>query len=170
MVDGKIYGLYEGDRLIYIGSTCKTLQERFSAHRRNYRSRVMPLYKYIDDRDAKWAGVSIELIEERAFDSRDELRRREGELIRERAPPYNKNVAGRTDEERDRERSAQRKAEKRAYREAHAEEIKQRERDKAAAKRKERYWSDPEFRLRRLEYGRAYRKIRNGATHKAPCG
>jgi len=75
----------------YIGSTIQTLCQRMSGHRANKNCRS---HLIIDAGDAY-----IELIEEYPCDNIEQLRRREGEIIRSRPNCINRNVAGRTEKE-----------------------------------------------------------------------
>ena len=97
---GKIYAIYEADQLLYIGSTVQKLSQRMALHRAHSKNQSMPLYRYVNDRADKWDGLYIELVEDFPCKSKNELERREGEYIRNRKPPYNKVIAGRTWKER----------------------------------------------------------------------
>ena len=90
---GKIYKLwiFESDD-IYIGSTTTSLTVRLNNHRcksNNYSSKI--LFEQSNN-------VMIELIEEYPCDNKDQLTRREGELIRSLLC-VNKRIAGRTHKE-----------------------------------------------------------------------
>ena len=99
--NGKIYCIrnYLDDE-IFIGSSCQPLSKRMAWHRQAYnRKKTMnrPLYRKMND-----LGVEhfyIELIEDFSCERVEQLRRREGELIRERNPVLNKDIAGRTKNE-----------------------------------------------------------------------
>lgn len=83
---GKIYGLYSkiDGSLFYIGSTCNSLQKRWSNHRKHAKSLVhnsSKLYQYVND-----LGVDnfyIELIKYAKCDNKDDLAKTEGETIRQ---------------------------------------------------------------------------------------
>ena len=81
---------------IYIGSTCQSLSQRMAQHRRNLKcgnSGGVKLYELIIDLREK--NFYIELVEECPSENKDQLRKREGELIREHKAGLNKLVAGR---------------------------------------------------------------------------
>lgn len=101
---GKIYKITNAKTdAVYIGSTCQTLEERFKKHcfyyyqwaklkgkkKRNYKG--MTSYKVFKDGFSK-----ISLVEDYPCDSIRELRKREGEVIREHPTAVNKNMPGRT--------------------------------------------------------------------------
>ena len=91
---GKIYVIkckYD-DTLIYVGSTIRTLEDRFKSHKGN---KLQSLYKYVND---DWDNWYIELYEDYPCKNKNHLEKREGELQREIAT-INKNVAGRTQKE-----------------------------------------------------------------------
>jgi hypothetical protein len=97
---GKIYCIrsHQTDE-IYIGSTTQPLSKRMVNHRTNYgawkegRRHYMTSYGLLEYDDCY-----IELIEEYPCNSRMELERREGQLIRE-MDCVNKKIAGRTKKE-----------------------------------------------------------------------
>ena len=85
----------------YIGSTTQKLCKRFSDHNINYKaylkgtSNFMSSFKIIELGDSY-----IELLEEINCDNKNQLEKREGELIREhKANCVNRNIAGRTKKE-----------------------------------------------------------------------
>lgn len=98
--NGKIYAIrsYLTDK-IYIGSTCQQLSNRLSKHRTNYRSHLNGKYHFvtsffiIEHEDAY-----IELLELYPCNSKMELERREGELIRLHNC-VNRCIAGRTSQQ-----------------------------------------------------------------------
>jgi len=86
----------DGD--IYVGSTCCKLSKRFYGHEQNIKSlkhKRLPLYVKLNDMGVE--NFYIELIELYPCSSKEELRAREGQYIRE---PGNLNqiIAGRTKE------------------------------------------------------------------------
>ena len=97
---GKIYAIrsYQTDK-IYIGSTCDTLSRRLSGHRmqfknfKNGKSRFVTSFELL-----KYADYYIELLELYPCDSKIELHKREGELIRSNEC-VNKVIPGRTKKE-----------------------------------------------------------------------
>jgi hypothetical protein len=92
---GKIYKIVDlQEKMTYIGSTIKTLAQRMANHRSSYKSK-----KYYSSHDIfDTFGIEnckILLIENFPCNSKDELNRREGELIRQ-FDCVNKQIAGRT--------------------------------------------------------------------------
>jgi hypothetical protein len=86
---GKIYTLRSPSTdKIYIGSTYNSLAKRKAEHKKNKSNEISQL----DD-------FYIELLENFKCENRDELNKREGELIRENDKCVNKNMAGRTKKE-----------------------------------------------------------------------
>ena len=84
--NGVIYSIRfkDDDKHIYIGSTIQPLYKRFYEHKSN----VSSLRNYIAEHyDYKWDLCYIELLEKFPCSCRQELEKREGELIRE----YKKN-------------------------------------------------------------------------------
>ena len=99
--NGKIYCIRNHvDDDIYIGSSCQPLSKRMAWHRNNSKSKnheSMKIYSKIHE-----LGVEqfyIELVEECPCDTVEQLRKREGEIIREMKPELNKRVEGRTRKE-----------------------------------------------------------------------
>ena len=80
------------DSLIYVGSTIDSLAKRFGAHKDKSKRASYPLYKKIDN---NWDNWYIELYEQFPCNNKDELRKREGEVIRE-IGNLNKQIASRT--------------------------------------------------------------------------
>ena len=85
---GKIYTIRctSDNSLIYVGSTIETLSQRFSRHHSNCynekeRGYNMLLYKTI--RTKEWDDFYIELYENYPCKSKEELNKREGEIIRQ---------------------------------------------------------------------------------------
>ena len=94
---GKIYCIRNTiNDEIYIGSTCQSLSQRMAQHRRTLkcgRLGGMKLYNLMMDLGEE--NFYIELMEEYPCESKDRLRKREGEFIREHQTGLNKLVAGR---------------------------------------------------------------------------
>jgi len=80
---GKIYTIRNknNDNLIYVGSTCKHyLSDRMGNHRCHYKKNPNTMfYEIVED----WNDWYIELYENYPCNSKDELTKREGEVIRE---------------------------------------------------------------------------------------
>jgi hypothetical protein len=81
---GKIYTIcsHSNKALIYVGCTTKSLAKRFGEHKY---STGTSLYKYIDNPEHKttWADWYIELYEVCPCDTKEQLNKREMEVIRE---------------------------------------------------------------------------------------
>ena len=96
-INGKIYTVrsHHMDKY-YIGSTPRSLSTRLAEHKYKRAGQVSELFLYDD--------VYIELLENFPCNSKDELRKREGELIREnKHNVLNTRVDGRTKEENQKE-------------------------------------------------------------------
>jgi len=92
--NGKIYVVrckYNTD-LRYIGSTIRTLEDRFKSHKGD---KLCSLYKYVN---GDWDNWFIELYENYPCKNKYHLEKREGELQRE-INNINKYIAGRTQKE-----------------------------------------------------------------------
>lgn len=93
--NGKIYSIrcHEDPSLIYVGSTTQPLYKRWGEHKSNSKKKVnILLYSAINNNFDKWY---IELYELCPCNSKEELCKREGEVIRE-ISTLNKQIAGRT--------------------------------------------------------------------------
>ena len=101
-MNGKIYRIWNmmNDK-IYVGSTIQPLHKRMIGHRcdagKPECSKVVKLYE--DMNTLGHDNFKIELIEYYPCQTKDELTRREGELIRELKPDLNMQIAGRTGKE-----------------------------------------------------------------------
>jgi hypothetical protein len=94
---GKIYTIrcrYD-DSLVYVGSSIDNLAKRFAGHKADSKRKSYPLYNHIND---DWENWYIELYEDFPCDNKEQLRKREGEVIREIAT-INRNIAGRSRKE-----------------------------------------------------------------------
>ena len=95
---GKIYTIkHKTDpTLVYVGSTTQLLNERFNGHKTDKKRRYKSLlYEQVQD----WNDWYIELYENYPCNSIQELRIKEGEIIKE-IGTLNKCIAGRTQKER----------------------------------------------------------------------
>lgn len=92
--NGKIYSIRSKSRpdLIYIGSTTQRLSKRFSQHK-------APTNESTSKNIIEIGDAYIELIENHPCDSKEELNRREGEVIRETDNCINLIISGRTRKE-----------------------------------------------------------------------
>ena len=147
--NGKIYKIVDvGYNKCYIGSTCESLSQRMAHHRNCYnryingKRSITTCYHLFDEYGVD--NCKIELVEYCKCDTKDELRRKEGEYIRE-LDCVNKNIAGRsrtewkTDNrekirEQDkiyRENNPEKELKKQEkYRETHREEMRKRDRER----------------------------------------
>ena len=95
--NGKIYCIRNNiDNDIYIGSTTQKLSKRFQNHKDSLRSYKRGRTLYSKMREMGEHEFYIELLEDYQCDNVEQLRKREGELIRELKPTLNKQIAGRT--------------------------------------------------------------------------
>ena len=110
---GKIYQIVsENTDDVYIGSTCVTLSQRLSKHRRNYKSYLKGNYNFVTSFKVLQAGdYKIYLIEEYPCESKIQLLKRERYWI-ENKDCCNKLIPSRTKKEAD-------KANREARREYH---------------------------------------------------
>lgn len=91
--NAKIYKLWSPQTdIVYIGSTVDLLCKRFANHKCTKKCMSRILFE-------KYTDVRIELIEEYPCDNREQLNKREGEIIRATQYCINRNVAGRTIQE-----------------------------------------------------------------------
>lgn len=97
----KIYAIRApGTDNVYIGSTTKSLSARMSNHRANYILYLNGKYHYTTSIEVvSIPGAYIELVEEFPCNNKEQLNKREGEIIRSTATCVNKRVEGRTKEE-----------------------------------------------------------------------
>jgi hypothetical protein len=124
---GKIYTIRNitDDTMIYVGSTIDTLPKHLGTHKRDCNcGKRISIYKYIENND--WSNWYIEWHEDFPCNGKQELNRREGEVIRE-IGTINKQIAGRTRKEY-REETVDKEKEKgtlKKYREDNADKIKE---------------------------------------------
>jgi hypothetical protein len=126
--NGKIYKVVSNDyKMTYIGSTAqKRLCDRMNGHRKNYKywkegkSCKLSIYDIFDIYGVE--NCKIELIEEYACNSRNELQRKEGDFIKN-TDCVNKIVAGRTDKEYREDNKEEIRIKKKEYKEKNKEEI-----------------------------------------------
>ena len=119
---GKIYSIrsYQTDK-IYIGSTIQPLSVRIGGHKGNYKKYLNDKYHYLTSFEIiKYDDCYIELIELFSCNSKEELLKKEGELIRS-IECVNKCIAGRTPKEYYEEH----KDENKQYREENKDRIKE---------------------------------------------
>ena len=121
---GQIYTVrcYDDKSLIYVGSTVQLLSKRFSAHRKRIE---FSLYQYVNEHYAgNWGKWYIELYELYPCNSKQELNKREGEIIREIAT-INKVIPNRTPKEWRQDNADTIREKKKQYYEANLDTIKE---------------------------------------------
>ena len=99
----KIYKIYNNiDDEIYVGSTCSSLSVRMARHRYSVNeNKNKNGYLYQKMREIGMNNFFIELLQDYPdCQNIEQLRRKEGEFIRELKPTLNRNIAGRTTKER----------------------------------------------------------------------
>jgi hypothetical protein len=123
---GKIYKLTSSHTdKIYIGSTTKSLNNRFSNHKWFYKSWLKSQTNKITSYDLlKYTDVKIELIKEFPCETRKELEKEEGKLILENNC-VNRCVVGRTKKEYRDENKEKIKENKKEYYQENKEKIKE---------------------------------------------
>ena len=124
LLRGKIYKIVcniTGE--VYIGSTTKTLEERLRGHEYDYKHFLQGSYHFVSSFNIIEQGdYRIELIEEFEVESKDELRKIEGQYQRD-FDCVNKNIAGRTVQEYRQEHRDYYKDYNKQYYQEHKEEI-----------------------------------------------
>ena len=125
--NAKIYCIRNTENdLTYIGSTTQKLSRRMAEHRTHLNCehpKGMKLYEAM--RELGRDTFYIELIENYECNNLEELRKREGELIRQHKPDLNKNIAGRTPDEYRNENRDNILKQKKQYNENNRDKIKQ---------------------------------------------
>ena len=93
---GQIYTIrnYDDIDLIYVGSTTQKLTDRFGQHKRVCLKH--PNYLLYSKVNNNWNNWYIELYEDYPCNTREELGKREGEVMRELKANLNKKIEGRT--------------------------------------------------------------------------
>jgi hypothetical protein len=87
--------------LVYVGSTIETLSQRFARHKRvcfNEKERGYSMILYQSIREKGWENFYIELYEDFPCERKEQLNKREGEIIRE-IGTLNSKISGRTKQE-----------------------------------------------------------------------
>ena len=97
--NGKIYTIrcHSEPELVYVGSTCLPLSKRFYAHKSSYEGFQKGMHNSLTTSFdiVQYADCYIELYEEYPCDNKQQLSKREGEVIRS-LQCVNKCIAGRT--------------------------------------------------------------------------
>ena len=114
------------DTMVYVGSSINNLSKRFNTHKVDCKSgkkgKSCSLQSCIEYND--WTNFYIELYENYPCNSKKELERREGQVIRE-IGTINKNIAGRTKKEYLEENAEKIKEIKNKYYEKNIDKIKE---------------------------------------------
>ena len=100
--NGKIYTIRSAQTdKYYIGSTCSKLSKRLSEHKNSYRKHKKGRYHYVTSFDIiKYDDCYVELLLNYPCNDKNELNRKEGELIRKyNNDVVNKRIEGRTKKE-----------------------------------------------------------------------
>jgi hypothetical protein len=126
--NGKIYTIRckNNNNLIYVGSTTQSLAKRWGEHKprgNNVKYQNMILYKTIN---GNWDDWHIELYEECPCENKEQLNRREVEIIRE-IGTLNSTIAGRTQKEYYENNAEKIKEQIRLYRENNKEKKREQE-------------------------------------------
>jgi hypothetical protein len=123
--NGKIYAIRSHQKTdIYIGSTTQSLSVRFGGHKASYNQWKKGKSRYYSSFEIlKCDDCYIEEIEKYPCNDKDELNRREGQLIRQ-MDCVNKCIAGRTRKEYLQDNKEHIKEQTRQYRQEHKEHIK----------------------------------------------
>ena len=127
---GQIYSIrfYDNDNLIYIGSTIQPLAKRFGAHKNN---NECSLYQYIQENfNGNFKCCYIELIEIFECNNKNELDKKEGEVIRQYKADnnyivINKYIAGRDNKQYYQENADKIKEHQKQYYQENADKIKE---------------------------------------------
>ena len=162
---GKIYTIrcrYD-DNLIYVGSTIDKLAKRFSGHSRD---KKCSLYKYVE---GNWTDWYIELYEDYPCDNKEQLHKREGEVIREIAT-INNRIAGRSKRERYKDNRDEILEYQKQYRQDNRDDIAEKKkqyhqdnRDKHLEQYKQHYQDNRDKRLDKAK------KYREDNSYKIKC-
>jgi hypothetical protein len=152
--NGKIYSIRSpNNEKYYIGSTTQKLSMRMAEHRRT--KDLLTSKEIINS-----GGAYIELIENYSCNNKEELLRREGEIMRQfKDNIINKNIAGRTKKEYDEDNKDKIKEHRKEY----FKEYKEDNKDKI-----KKYREDNKEHLK--EYIKEYHKERALVKIKCGCG
>jgi hypothetical protein len=123
---GKVYTLrsYQTDE-IYIGSSINTLPKRLGEHKKKYNMWNNGTYPYVTSFEIlKYDDYYIELLEDYPCNSKAELEKREGELIRS-MNCVNKLIIGRTQKEYREDNKDIIREQRKEYRENNKEKLKE---------------------------------------------
>jgi hypothetical protein len=95
---GKIYVIRSNQTdVVYVGSTVEKLCVRMAKHRANYKIYMDGKFNYVTSfKILEYEDAYIELVENYPCDSKEQLLKREGQIIRETQNCVNRYIAGRT--------------------------------------------------------------------------
>lgn len=165
---GKVYAIRSHQTEdIYIGSTCDTLPKRFYGHKAQFkRYRDGKGHYYTSFKMLEFDDAYIELFENCPCNDKNELTRREGELIRSNPNCVNKNIAGQTQKQWRQVNAEHIKEYRNQYRQDNAEIIKE---------KRNQYQQDNAEALKAYykQYQQAnaeHIKKRMNQKHICPCG
>ena len=150
--NGKVYCIRNYiDKEIYVGSTCQPLKKRMWHHKSDATRNTEQTKKlYIKMNLIGYEQFYIELLEECPCHNLMQLRKREGELMRELNASLNSVLAGRTKEE---------------YRQEHKEYLKQKIKEWNIRNKEHRQQYEKDYRdkhkEKKQEYDKNYNKIHN---------
>ena len=147
---------------IYIGSTTQPLYKRLYTHKKNYKSFLNGKYPYVSSYEIiKYDDCYIELYELCPCNSKQELEKREGEIIRS-IECVNKYVAGRTHKQHYEENKEKRLQQCKEYYDKNKEKILQQRKERRERNREEIKQYYKEYREKnkdkKREYMREWRK------------
>ena len=122
--NGKVYCIRNSlDNDLYVGSSCQPLCKRWQKHKDSLTTYKKDRKLYSKMNELGVDNFYIELIEEYPCDNVEQLRRREGEIIREWKPILNKQIAGRTEKEWREDNKEYLKEQKKVYEQENKERL-----------------------------------------------
>ena len=175
--NGKIYCIRNSiDGEVYVGSTTQPLSKRFFWHKEGMRAERSKNYKlYQKMREVGEENCYIELIELYPCSSKEELRKREGELIREKGT-LNERVAGRTKKEHYVGTIERQRENKQAYYKEHSENLREKQKkyrleniEKVKEQQRQYYNQNKEKYIQKVKTKREQEQQHNYFVH-CPCG
>ena len=120
--NGKIYAIRSPSTdKVYIGSTCDSSANRICGHRKDYRRFKAGKFNNVSSFQLlEFKDEYIELVEACVCNNKDELTRREGEVIRATGNSVNKKVEGRTNQQYYQDNKVEIIAQRKEYNQANA--------------------------------------------------
>ena len=131
-ISGRIYRIVSSEcDGVYVGSTTKQLNIRFSNHKSNYKNYLAGKYNYVTSFEIlKFTDAKIELIHEGLFDGRRDMEAFEGATIRTTPSAVNKVIVGRSFRQYYQDNKEAMLQQQRQYDEANRESIRTRQNTK----------------------------------------